>query len=366
MAAGRRTLPRRSFLRAAGVAGLGVLAAPLLSACGTSEADQLAFLNWTDYIDPRILAQFEDETGISVTYQTYVSNDDLERILVQASRPRRGGRTGSTFDLMVPSDTFVLRFEAQGLLEQIDPSKLANLGNLSPEFDTAGVDPEHRYTIPWATGTTGIGYDRTVVTEPPDWGVFLDERFSGKMTVLAEIRDAFAAALFSLGLDPNTSVPAEIDAARDRLIEMKAVIRGFDSTHYLDDLADGSLVAAHAYSGDLLQAKSRNPNLEFVIPQAGGGRWVDLLAVPLGAPHPSKAITFMDFYLRPEISAQVANHIQYDTGNAAAVPLLDAAIRGNPVIFPPPDVLQRTVFTTNLGAEVDALYAAAWKQVLAA
>jgi putrescine transport system substrate-binding protein len=361
----RRPMPRREFLRSAGIAGLGAAAAPLLAAC-SREAKRLAFLNWTNYIDPNTISRFENENGIDVTYQTYVSNDELERILIQATRPRRGGRTGASFDLMVPSDDFVRLFKDLSLLEEIDTAKLQNIGNLSPAFRNEGFDPGNRHTIPWATGTTGIGYDATILTEPPDWNVFLETRFAGKMTILAEMRDAFAAGLFSLGLDPNTTSQADIDAARDRLIEMKAVIRGFDSTSYLDDLANGSLVAAQAYSGDLLQAKARNPKLGFVIPSAGGGRWVDSLAVPVDAPQPDHALTFMDFYLRPEISAEVGNFIQYDTGNAAAFDLLDATIQANPVIFPPPDVLDRVVFTADLGSEVEARYAADWKQVQAA
>ena len=104
------------------------------------------------------------------------------------------------------------------------------------------------------------------------------------MTVLAEIRDAYAAALFSLGKDPNATSPADVDAATDRLIAMKGVIQGFDSTTYLDELAKGNLVAAQAYSSDLLEAKERNPKLDFVIPPQGGGRWVDSLAIPRTRP----------------------------------------------------------------------------------
>jgi spermidine/putrescine-binding protein len=138
--------------------------------------------------------------------------------------------------------------------------------------------------VPWATGTTGIGYDRTVFSEPPGYDVFLDPTYSGRTTVLAEIRDAFGLALFSLDLDPNTRSPADIDAAANRLIEMKQVIRGFDSSGYLEGLASGDLVAAHAYSSDLAQAREVNPNLDYVLPPQGALRWVDSLAVPIDAP----------------------------------------------------------------------------------
>jgi len=362
-----RSLPRREFLRRAGLAGLAVAAAPVLAACSEQSLegnDELSFENWTDYIDPAILTAFRSQSGISVQYATYTSNDQLQTRLLLADTPRRHGRMTHTFDLMVPSDNFVQRFRDLDLIEEVDPgSKLQNIGNLQPAFQHEGFDPGNRYTIPWATGTTGIGYDASILDTPPDWSVFLNETYKGKMTMLDEIRDAYGAALLSLGKDPNATSATDIDAATRQLIAMKAVIRGFDSTTYLDGLASGDLVAAHAYSGDVLQAKERNPKLAFVLPPQGALRWVDSLAVPVHAPQPDNALTFMDFYLQPEISAQVSNHIRYDTANAAAQPLLDAAIRSDPVIFPPADVLAKLSFTDDLGPEVEKLYADGWKQV---
>jgi spermidine/putrescine-binding protein len=195
--------------------------------------------------------------------------------------------------------------------------------------------------------------------------VFLDTKYQGKMTMLDETRDAFAGALFSLGKDPNTTSAADVTAAQDQLIKMKAVIKSFDSTDYIDGLASGQLVAAQAYSGDLLQAKEKNSKLDFVLPSAGAMRWVDSLAVPHYAPHPDNALKFMDFYLQPEIAAQVSNFIQYDTANAAAVPKLDPAVSGNPVIFPPADVIARLHFTADLGV-YEKLYTDAWKKVQSA
>lgn len=355
-------LTRRAFLARAGLAGAAFAAGPVLAAC-SKDTNQLVFQNWTDYIDPAILTAFRSQTGISVSYQTYVSNDELARRLVLASAPRRGGRGGTSFDLIVPSENFVRQFVEQGRLQEIDAGALSNIGNLQPAFRHEGFDEGNRYTIPWATGTTGIGYDTSVFDRPPDYSVFLDERYQGKMTMLDEERDAYGAALFSLGKDPNTTVPSEIDAATDQLIKMKGVIKAFDSSGYIDGLANGSLVAAHAYSGDLLQAKARNPKLDFVLPEAGALRWVDSLAVPVDAASEDNAKTFMDFYLQAEISAQNSNFIKYDTANQAAVPMLDPAVKDDPVIFPPPDVLDRLSFTVDLGPDIEKLYADGWKRV---
>jgi spermidine/putrescine-binding protein len=355
-------LSRRRFLQAAGALGAAAAAGPLLAACAR-EADRLSFLNWQDYIAPETIPRFERRTGIDVTYQTYASNDELEGLLIQAGRPRRGGREGTTFDLIVPSDNFVRRFLRLGLLRELDRSLIGNIDNLRPEFREAAFDPGNRFSVPWATGTTGIAYDPTALPQPPGWEVFLDQSLAGRMTILEEIRDAFAAALLSLGLDPNTSSAADIQAAADRLIEMKGVIRGFDSETYVDGLASGDLVAAQAYSSDFQLARQRNPALAFTLPPDGALRWVDSLAVPRGAPHEGTGERFMEYYLEPEVSAEVATFAGVDTGNAAAAGLIDPALSQDPVVFPPPEVLATLTFTADLGDEVEGLYVDAWQLV---
>lgn len=354
---------RREFLRRASWGSLAVLALPVLSACGDPrESDRLSFLNWQDYVDPEVLSRFRRETGIEVTYETYATNDELALRLSQAQRPRPGGRSGTSFDLVVPSDNFVSRFRAQEAIQRLDRKAIPNLENLGRPFRRAAFDPRNRFSVPWATGTTGIGYDTTVFPDPPGYEVFLDEDFAGRTTVLAEVRDAFALALFSLGEDPNTREPEVIGAAADLLIRIKAVIRGFDSSGYLEGLADGDLVAAHAYSSDVLQARERNQDLAFVLPEEGALRWVDSLVVPVAAPRPENAFRFIDFYLDPEVSAANAAFVKVDTGNTAARELLPREIRRDPAIFPRRDVLDRLVFTDDLGDD-EALYEEAWSLV---
>jgi spermidine/putrescine-binding protein len=366
MRARGRPIPRRQFVRSGAVVAGAAMAAPLLVACESREETQeLSWLNWQDYIDEETIPEFENQTGIQVTYITYESNDELEDKLIQAARPRRGGRGPVSYDLIVPSDNFVVRFARLELIGELDHDLIESLDNLRPDLREAGFDPGNRYSVPWATGTTGIGYDSAVFSEPPGYDVFLNEEHSGRMTILNETRDAFGLALFSLGLDPNTTSEDDISAAADRLIEMKRVIRDFDSDNYLEDLAGGDLVAAHAYSSDVLQARQQNPNLEFVLPQEGALKWVDSLAVPTDAGRSENAHRFIGFYLRPEVSARVAEAIQADTGNAAALELVSETLRSNPVVFPDQETLQRLVFTEDLGEEVEELYEDAWERVLA-
>ncbi len=226
------------------------------------------------------------------------------------------------------------------------------------------ADPGNRYSVPWATGTTGIGYDTTVFSEPPTWDVFLDATHKGKMSLLKERREAFAAALFSLGKDPNTTSPADISAAQARLTEFTANA-ALDSAGYLDGLATGSLVAAHGYSTDVLQARKRNPKLAFTIPKAGSTRWVDLLCIPASAPNPEGANQLIAFYLGPKVSAANAAYNLVATGNQAAAEFVPKDVLEDPAVYPPEAVLSSLVFLKDLG-EGEKLYETAWDGVVKA
>jgi spermidine/putrescine transport system substrate-binding protein len=354
---------RRSVLRAA-LATAAFGAVPSLAGCSSSdEPKKLSFLNWIDYIAPTTLADFKAASGVATTYQTYESNDELLRLLLQASRARRGGRSGGTYDLAVPSDSVIPKLRRGGLLSTLDQAKITGLDNLRPDLLKRSYDPDNAYSVPWATGTTGIGYDTTVFTSPPDWGVFVDPQYKNRTTLLNESRDAIAAALFALGKDANSTASADLDAAADWLLDAKKVIKGFNaSTSYWRDLAGGTVAAVQGFSSDILLAREKNPKIAFVLPQQGAMRWVDNLVVPAGAERPGRAHEFISFFLRPEVSAAISVAVKVDTGNRAALEKLPAEVRSDPIIFPADADLARTTLPADLGT-AETLWDDAWKRV---
>jgi spermidine/putrescine transport system substrate-binding protein len=361
-----RLISRRATLRLGAMTALALAASPLVAACGRANDQRLRILNWQDYIDPNLVADFEAQAGVAVTYSTYDSNDALADQMALAGVSRRRGRDATTVDLIVPSDNLFRRLRDQERLRPLDTTVVTEelLGNLDPAMRQLDADPGNRFGVPWATGATGIGYDTTVFPEPPDWEVFLSGEHAGRMTLLNERREAFAAALYAGGGDPNTTDTGELARAEETLTSMLANAQ-LDAATYLDRLAAGELVAAQAFSTDLLQARRANLNLAFVIPPQGGTRWVDLLCVPDGAPNPDLANRFVAYYLDPKVSAANATAIQADTGNAAAREFVPPDLLAEPAAFPPEADAGRLTALRDLGDD-EQLYLDAWDRVTSA
>ncbi|MFN8081565.1 MAG: spermidine/putrescine ABC transporter substrate-binding protein [Kineosporiaceae bacterium] len=363
---GTTGLTRRSLLTGGTALGAGLLFAGLTGCSSTTAADtRVSFLNWQDYVDPTILRDFTTATGLEVGYETYESNDALAQRLSAADVTRKGGRKTTSFDLIVPSSNLFRQLRETDALRKLDTSIVteALLGHLDPAMRRLDVDPGNAYAVPWATGFTGIGYDSTVFSTPPTWDTFADATHKGKMSLLRERREAFAAALFALGKDPNSTSAADITAAQQTLREFTANAT-LNSATYLDDLAEGRLVMAQGFNTDVLQARKRNPKLAFTIPKQGGTRWVDLLCVPASAPNAGGANRLIAFYLDPKVSAANAAYNLVSTGNQAAKQFVPTQVQDDPAVFPSQDVVDSLVTLRDLG-EVEKLYDTAWEALLA-
>jgi spermidine/putrescine transport system substrate-binding protein len=359
---------RRTFMRTMAFAS----AAGFAAACGSSskstggsasttpptfsnkpEAKVLNFYNWTDYIADDTIPNFQKETGIKVTYDNYSSNDDL------FSKMKLGS---SGFDLIVPTDAFVVKMKHADLLQALDLSLIPNVKNLDPRFRNAAYDPGNQYSIPWQWGTTGIGFDKTKVGgSVTDWDAFQLPAVAGKSSYLDEARDAFAMALFALKKDPNTLDSSALDDAQKYLIDLKKKVKSITSD-YQDPLKSGELLLCQAYSGDVFTIQVDNKKIDYVIPTSGAFSWVDSMCIPKGAPHPKNAEMFMNYILEPKVGAALTNFVNYGSPNKAAEPFINKDIRDNPLIYPPADVLAKLPFQKDLG-EAEIAYADRWDKV---
>jgi len=316
-----------------------------------AEEKVLNVLNWSDYIGPDTVAQFEAETGIKVHYDVFDSNEVLETKLLT-------GRTG--YDVVVPSDFFLERQAKVGVLLPLDKSKLPHFANLDPAVLRLldGADPGNRFGVPYAGVVTGIGYNVAKVrkalgaAQVDSWAIVLDPKYASKfkdcgLTMLDGEAEVFSSAKLALGKDSNSEDRDVLDAAEALLAKVRPYVRYFNSSQYINDLANGETCIAIAWSGDVLQSRDRareagkDVEIAFAVPKEGALLGWDMLAIPADAPHPDNAHKFIDFLLRAEVAANFTKFRKFPSGNLAAEKLVPAELRADPLIYPPADVLER-------------------------
>ncbi|MFT5530122.1 MAG: spermidine/putrescine-binding protein [Candidatus Poriferisodalaceae bacterium] len=308
------------------------------SGCAPGETDgDLNLYNWSEYMDPELQAAFTEEFGVSVTEDNYDSNEAMQPII-------SAGNSG--FDLIVPSDYMVSILIESGDIMELQWDAIPNRANLLPEF-AAGLpfDPEGVYSVPYQWGTTGLGVDLAVTGEdvPHTWGLIFDadlaEQYnaSGSITLLNDPRETLGAALKYLGYSLNTTSEDELNEARDIIAAARDRIAAYDSDQYDELLAAGESAVAHGYSGNFLVqfGESDNPDqYTYFVPDEGGTRWVDNMAVVADAPHPCTAHTFINFLLDAENGAALTNWNFYASPNEAAGPFIDQEVLDDPVVYP--------------------------------
>lgn len=365
-------------LKLLGIAVTGLL----LASCGKKDGDAptakggeeekvLNVYNWSDYIAPETIANFEKETGIKVTYDVFDSNEVLETKLVT-------GNTG--YDVVVPSLTFLARQIQAGVFMPLDKSKLSNLGNMDPaiQANIAKLDPGNTYSVNYLWGTTGIGYNVKKVKEvlgedaPVDsWALVFDPANLAKLKscgvyFLDTPSEIIPPVLKYLGEEPNSFDPAVIAKAEERLKQLRPSITQFHSSEYINALANGDACVAVGWSGDIFQAKARaeeaknGVEIAYVIPKEGAPMWFDMMAIPKDAKHPDNAHKFINYILRAEVAAELSNYVAYANANKASIGKVDPELRANTGVYPTPEASKGLFSLAVLPPEVDRLFNRIW------
>jgi putrescine transport system substrate-binding protein len=312
-----------------------------------AEEPVLHVYNWSDYIAPDTMANFEKETGIAVTYDVYDGNEVLEAKLL-------AGHSG--YDIVVPSASpFMARQIKAGAYRPLDKSKLPNWQNLDPQLMAlaATADPGNAHGVPYLWSVTGIGFNTAMVERAlgPDvprdsLALLFEPALAQKLAgcgigLLDTPQEVFPAALAYLGLDPKSRDPGYLDRAAELIQRIRPYVRKFHSSQYINDLATGDLCVALGYSGDVIQARNRAREAEsgveivFRVPREGAQMSIDMLGIPADAPHPENALRFIDYILRPEVIAAISNAVSYPNPNLAATAFVKPEIRDDPGIYPP-------------------------------
>ena len=311
--------------------------------------------HWSDYIDDRTIPLFQAQANIRVNYDVYSSNDDL------LARMKAGP---TDYDIIVPTNNFVPTFMKLDLIEPLRQDLIPNLTNLDREFVETDYDPGNRYTVPWQWGTTGIGFNRRRAGDGLDsWAAVFEPSAAtaGRITLLREANDLIACALIYLGKSANSTEDADLGEVVRFVRSIKPKLKGFSSDTYIDELAANEVLVAQGWSGDVFQAQDQNPDVSYAIPTEGSIRFVDVMAIPKGAPHPANAARFMNYVLHPKVQARISKYVSYGTPVSLAKPLLPPEQTTDPAIYPPASTKLSIVTLTGQKLEK---WQAAYRQIV--
>ena len=315
---------------------------------------EIVLYNWVDYLPQSVIDDFTAETGIAVTYVVYEDQDEAVAAL----------RAGTPYDLVVLTLEFVPQLIADGLLAEIDAHNVPNLRNVSANFRDLAFDPGNRYTIPYHWGTTGLLVRSDLVAPPPTrWADMWEPRFAGKVAIWPLEVSLMPIALKALGYSANAEDQAAIDAALQWLLDLKAqsIVVGNENATILPVLTSGEVVLAYGWAYDAQLATEEGAPFQYILREEGSILWSDYFVLPRSGRNKRGAELFLDFLLRPEISARIVAESFYPMANDAALPLIDPEILANPVIYPPPEALQHAELTLPLSPDGTERRRAAWQ-----
>ncbi|QBR04421.1 polyamine ABC transporter substrate-binding protein [Paraburkholderia pallida] len=355
-------------------ASLAAALITLVTAAPHARGEELNVYNWSDNIAEDTVSGFEKQTGIHTRYDVYDGDETLQAKLLAGS---------SGYDIVVPSSGYASKQIQAGVYAKLDKSKIPNLANLDPVLMkmVATVDPGNQYVVPWSWGTDGLGYNATKIQEilgqdaPLDrWDLLFNPQYVAKLkscgvSVLDSPEDAFGVGLIYLHKNLNSTNPADYQAVYQLYRNIRPYITQFNSSGYINDLANNDICLALAWSGDVAIAKARAAEahrayeLRYAIPPGDGLLWFDLMAVPKDAPHVGAAMQWINYVLQPKVSAAITNQVFYPNANALARPLIKPEILQNPAIYPGPERLNALTLQLPPPADIMRLENRLWAQL---
>lgn len=339
-----------------------IAAMSAMTGCGASgggKNGEVIVYNWGEYIDPETIEMFEEETGIKVVYDEFETNE------IMYPKVEAGA---SSYDVVCPSDYMISKMIENDLLAELNFDNMPNAkDNIGEQYyeQSKGFDPENKYSVPYCWGTVGILYNKTMVDEPiTSWAQLWDEKYADNILMQDSVRDAFMVAEKLNGFSMNTVDPAELEIAKNSLIEQKPLVQAYVIDQVRDKMIGNEAAIGVIYSGEAIYTQRENPDLEYVIPEEGTNVWIDSWVILKDAPNKENAEKFIDFMCRPDIAVKNFEYITYSTPNEAARELIeDEDIKNSEIAFPDLSQYDNLEVFVYLGEEGDALYNEMWKEV---
>jgi spermidine/putrescine transport system substrate-binding protein len=387
----RDPVTRRRLLKRGAAGALSVSALAYLAACGTDEpegsgdeaqkeqaipkgeiASSMYFANWPAYMDEErsALKSFQDKNGTQIKYVEEINDNDqfFGKVRQQYAQGESGGR-----DIHVVTDWMAARMKRLGYVQRFDKSTMPNANaNLIDRLKHPSFDPQREFSMPWQSGMTGIIYRKDKVKRTPKSVEDLfDPAYKGKVTMLTEMRDTVGLVAAWQGADPEKATLDEYMKAIDAVQEQvdSGQVRGFTGNEYIKDIPKGDSWVIFGWSGDAVQLRADDPNVEFVLPESGGMLWTDNMQIPVGAPHAYTAEKFIDYVYEPDVQAPIEAYINYIcpvNGTQEVLAETDPALAENPLIFPDAAVFANTYIFRDLPPQEELELNDAFQQLIGA
>ena len=344
-----------------------VLGFTLTGCSGGGSGRVVNVCGWGENIDPDLIDQFEEETGITVNYSEAESNESMYSLIKQG---------GTDYDVIVPSDYMIAQMIAEDMLAELNFDNIPNYSLIDDQYKNLTYDPENKDSVPYTWGTLGIIYNSAKIDEEIDsWSVLFDPQYAGQVGMIGNPRDAIGVALMYLGYSINTTNEAEIQEAYELLSEAKAngVYQGFFMDQLYDKMEGGETAICVYYAGDFLSMYANNNDLRYVVPKEGSNWFVDAMCVLKDAEHKEEAEEWINFICKTESSLANMDFIWYASPNAEALEQYPAYYAENygeelapelyEVMAAPADVLANCEAYLALPSDIQTLYSDLWIQL---
>lgn len=322
--------------------------------------DTVHLYTWTEYVPEGLLDQFTKETGIKVEVSSLESNETMyAKLKIQ-------GKDGG-YDVIAPTNYFVSKMAREGMLMELDHSKLPVLSELNPDWLDKSYDKGNKYSIPQLLGAPGIAFNTKDYqgSKFTSWADLWNPEFKDKVQLLDDAREVFNIALLKLGKSPNTTDPAEIKAAYDELLKLRPNVLAFSSDNPANSFISGEVSLGQLWNGSVRIAKKEQAPVDMVYPKEGPVLWVDNLAIPSNAKNPEAAYKLINYLLSAPVAEKLTLAIGYPTSNVKALPNLPKEITEDPAIYPPADILKNSQWQDDVGDAIE-LYEKYYQELKAA
>ncbi len=328
----------------------------------SADENEITVYNWGQYISDGsdgyldVIAEFEAQTGIKVNYLTFDSNESMYTKL-------KAG--GSTYDVIIPSDYMIGRLIEENMLEELDFANIPNYANVDESFKNQAYDPENKYSVPYTWGTVGVIYNKKYVDEADlgSWDLLWNEKYTGKILMFDNCRDAFAIAEARLGYSLNTQDPDALQQCADLLAEQKPLLQGYVMDQIFAKMTREEAWIAPYYAGDYLYMLEDNADLGFYFPEEGFNIFIDGACIPKGCGNKAGAEAFINFLCQPEICGQNLEYLGYSAPISAAKEFMDPEVAGSDIAYPSAETLAVSESFSALDTATNQLMDRLWLSV---